>query len=450
MRVPRQPKLTKLAIFAVLSACFIAPPSAAQAASKTCNGLPATIISSARVIAGTSASDVIFVTGAGKHTINAGSGDDSICGSGASDVINGGQGNDTIFSKSGDDKINSGSGDDTVDAGSGNDTVIAGVGSDTIKGGAGADSLNGGDGSDNISGGTGNDTISGSDGDDLLNGNTGSDSLNGGPDDDLLQGGPNRDTLNTGTGVNHCSEDSADKVTGSCMMDKQAPQITVMTIPQQVTAGSSLRLLWNVSDDTAVDRSWFKISYNIGGQWITTWCGFPADGSPAATDGNNQMFLGTCPVPENAVNGNYSIFFSASDMFGKVENKAASTFQVIGGSDDSDAPVVSNLALSSSTPAAGETLDITWTAQDGTGVATVITWVALNEYGFYDSLGNPYVDYGSFAIAKTSGDEQDGTYRQRVTIKDSAPPGEYSIWFSATDVLGNRRFALTELKFTIQ
>ena len=448
--MPHLPKPTKLAIFAIMGASFLAAPTNAQAASTTCNGLPVTITSSARVIAGTSTSDVILVTGVGKHTINAGAGDDSICGTGATDVINGGAGNDTIFSKSGDDKINSGSGDDTVDAGSGNDTVIAGVGSDTIKGGAGADSLNGGDGSDEIAGGTGNDTISGSDGDDLLNGNAGSDSLNGGPDDDLLQGGPNRDTLNTGAGVNHCSEDPADTVNGSCTLDKQAPQITVMTIPEKVTAGNALSLLWNVSDDTAVDRSWFKISYNIGGQWITTWCGFPADGTPVATSGSNQMFLGTCPVPENAVNGNYSIFFSAADMFGKVENKAASTFQVVGGADDSEAPVVSNLALSASSLSAGETLDITWTAQDGTGVASVITWVALNENGFYDSQGIPYVDYGSFAISKTAGDEQDGTYRQRVTIKDSAPPGDYSIWFSATDVLGNRRFGLTELKFSVQ
>jgi Ca2+-binding RTX toxin-like protein len=411
--------------------------------------LAATITSSARVINGTSAADVIVVQGAGIHSVNSGNGDDVICGSAGADIINSGQGNDTIFGKSGDDRIKSGPGNDEVDAGAGSDLVISGTGSDLINAGPGLDEIRSGAGADKISGGTGNDKLFGENGDDRLNGGAGADSLDGGPNDDLLQGGANRDEINPGSGENHCADDRSDTMIGTCTMDQRAPEIKIESIPGTVQAGSQLRLLWSVTDDTGVDLSWFKIAYNIGGQWITNWCGFPGEAALVSTTDNVQLYLGECPVPANAVNGNYSVFFSASDMFGKVEDKAGSTFQVVGGSSDSAAPVISNLASSTSTVGIGETLDITWTAEDETGVAGVINWVALNGYGFANNQGIPYVDYGSFEVVRLTGDEKNGTYRQRVTLKDFAPAGEYTIWFSARDVLGNRQFAQTEIKFLV-
>ena len=128
---------------------------AGNAATATCGGRPATIVSDAPRIQGTTGNDVIV----------AGPGDNLIYGLGGNDTICGGAGDDTIYA---------GRGNDYVDAGGGQDRVFGENGNDRLNGGAGDD--------DTVDGGNGDDRVSGGAGDfDLLIGGPGTDRIDGGP-----------------------------------------------------------------------------------------------------------------------------------------------------------------------------------------------------------------------------------------------------------------------------
>jgi len=498
-------KVQSFVIFTVLCAGLVAVPSSAQAASATCNGLVATITSSARVINGTSGADVIVVQGTGVHSVNAGAGNDVICGSVGDDTINSGPGNDTVLAGdgndvissldgndtvnggagndtisagtgndtvtggdgndaiaagdgsdsinlgSGNDSVTAGSGDDTISAGTGNDTISAGTGNDTVTGDAGTDSIQGDAGDDTISGGAGNDTIQGGDDPDRLNGDAGTDNLAGGTGNDTLQGGSDKDNLNPGAGTNYCASDSADSIVGSCTIDRSGPGVSNVSVTPNVSAGSTLTFIWSVNDNSAIGGSWVKIGGPSG--WVTTWCGFGLEGTRVSGTSQGSVFSAKCDVPQNAVNTEYTAFFDATDVFGQMAKSSTATFRIIGGAADSSAPVVTNIALSSPTLSTGQTLNITYDAQDETGVQGVIAWVALGGYGFANNQGRSYVDYanasGAFAVERTSGDEKDGKYLQQISLNSFAPAGEYTLWISVIDKLGNKVFYQTSTKFTV-
>jgi hypothetical protein len=164
--------------------------SSANAATPNCNGLRATIISSASQIQGTNGRDVIVVLGNRGSKVVAQAGNDVICGSSGSDVLDGGAGNDTIFAQSG------------------NDRVIGGAGNDLLNGGAG---------------------------------------------NDALQGGTGTDKLNTGSGTNYCAVDNADPIVGQCTLDGQGPMVsntsvvaagTVVTFSWKISDISGIDSSW--------------------------------------------------------------------------------------------------------------------------------------------------------------------------------------------------------------
>jgi len=449
-------KVRRFVIFSVLCAGFIAVPSGAQAAGATCNGLAATITSSARIINGTSAADVIVVQGSGVHRVNAGMGNDVICGSLGEDTIHGGvdndiiysnAGSDTIFGEAGQDLINGGQGDDTILGGNDADSLIGGSGSDVIKGLRGGDTLMGGTGSDTLAGGADNDTIQGGDDADRLTGGLGSDVLVGGAGDDTLQGGISKDKLVPGSGTNYCDDDSGDSISGACIIDGSRPVVSNMSMTQTITAGSALTFVWTVKDDSLIDSSSVKIGGPSG--WVTTWCGFGLMGTRGSRTAQGSVFSATCKVPSDAVNTEYTAFFDATDVFGHMAESSSIPFRVTGGSSDSSAPVVTNIELSSATLSYGETLDITYDVTDETGVQGVIAWVALDGYGFANTEGRAYIDYGAYAIDRTSGDEKDGKYLQQIMLNSFAPAGEYTLWISVIDKLGNKVFYQTTSKFTV-
>ena len=422
-------KVRSFLILSVLCAGFVALPSGAQAANATCNGLAATITSSARIINGTSAADVIVVQGAGVHSVNSGNGNDVICGSVGDDTINSGPGNDTVLAGDGNDVISSLDGNDTVNGGSGNDTISGGAGKDTISGGAGKDAISGGDDPDR------------------LNGDAGADSLSGGAGNDTLQGGSDKDNLNPGAGTNYCASDAADSIVGSCTIDNTGPGVSNASVTPSVAAGSTLTFIWSVNDNSVIGSSWVKIAGPSG--WVTTWCGFGLEGIRVSGNDQGSVFSAKCQVPANAVNTEYTAFFDATDVFGQMAQSSTATFRIIGGATDSSAPVVTNIALSSATLTYGQTLNITYDVADETGLQGVIAWVALNGYGFANNEGRSYVDYGSYAINRTSGDEKDGKYLQQITLNNFAPSGEYTLWISVIDKLGNKVFYQTSTKFTV-
>ena len=559
---------------------LISFPTTANAATSTCNGITATIVSSARTITGTNGADVIVVKGSGTHTVNAGAGNDMICGSIGNDRINASAGNDYIAGNSGNDTLAGGAGNDVIAGGSGNDTLSGSVGNDTLAGGAGNDSLkgesgsdslagnsgndrisgdagadaitgeagndviSGGAGNDTLSGGTGADTISGGDNNDTINGvfnndrldggagndtisggsdadtisggagndtisgesgsdtiqgtggadqlsgGSGSDAIAGGAGDDALSGDAGADTINGGTGTNFCTTDGADLVTGTCetqISDPSTPNPSdppVVTVPDVVAgpvvrhckksdaedllspcaidivdpgatnidavsivgAGSELTFIWSVNGRDAVDSSWVKIGGPSG--WVTSWCGFAISGTQSYVWAQGTVFTATCQIPQDAVNAEYTAYFDAGYVNGQSAQSTSADFRVIGGSSDTSAPMVSQIELSAPTLASGQTLDITFTADDETGVKGVVAWIALDGYGFANNQGRSYVDYLNFFTLLT-GDDKSGSYRQQIGLKSFAPAGEYTIWISALDKLGNKALYQTEVKFKV-
>ena len=123
-------------VLLVLSMSTFALPVANAAVAK-CNGLNATIVSSAKQIRGTSGPDVIVVQGTSGSSVSSGAGNDVICGSSTTDTLDGGIGNDIIFGSSGNDTLIGADGVDRLYGGDGNDSLSGGAGNDTLQGGLG-------------------------------------------------------------------------------------------------------------------------------------------------------------------------------------------------------------------------------------------------------------------------------------------------------------------------
>jgi len=362
----------------------VSVPAAEAATVATCNGVRATIVSSAATVTGTAARDVIVGTRTSGQTINALGGNDLICTSSGPDVIN---------------------------AGDGTDMVLAGGGNDRVDGGAGADMLNGGAGTDTLVGGLGNDS---------------------------LNGGAARDALTAGAGLNVCSTDPLDTVVGACPPDTSRPVISAVSVPTSVAAGGVLSLQFDVADAGGVNNAFFKISGASG--WVTTWCGFGTDAPLVAGTPFAGTYSASCSIPAAAVNGTYTLWFDAQDSFGNFTNSTQVDFQVGGGSADAAAPVVSEVSAGA-VPRSPGAVVVRWRATDETGVGGAAAYLALNGYSFADNTGASYFDYGS-AVTRVSGDAKDGTYEVTLLRRSNAPAGIYTLWISIVDTLGNKDFQM--------
>jgi Ca2+-binding RTX toxin-like protein len=124
-----------------IAALGVPVAQAADAATPTCMGKPATIIGTA-----------------GKDTLRGTPRADVIVAKGGRDLIKGRGGNDRICAGGGDDTVIGGGGADVIASGAGNDTIKGGYGNDRLLGQGGDDLLGGGPADDALNGGTGSDT----------------------------------------------------------------------------------------------------------------------------------------------------------------------------------------------------------------------------------------------------------------------------------------------------
>jgi len=78
-----------------------------------------------------------------------------------------------------------------------------------------------------------------------------------------------------------------------------------------------------VEDESPIAVSWMFIGGASG--WISEWCGFPAIAnevgqvSSSSSPLTSTTFRVECPIPANAVNGEYMLEMHASDIFGNGE-----------------------------------------------------------------------------------------------------------------------------------
>ena len=436
-------KIAATAVMLIVGVSLFPTAASAVTPSRTCNGRAATIVSAATTIDGTAGSDVIVATGTAGQTIRSGAGDDIICGSGGPDRIFTGDGNDIVLAGNGNDTVDAGNGNDTVDAGNGNDTVDAGFGRDNVVGGSGDDVLTGGPTDDTVSGGTGNDQITGGGGNDLLSGNEGSDSLNGGLGDDRLNGGAAPDVIDPGAGSNTCGSDTSDSMRGPCAIDTTGPIINNIVVPNVVTAGTTVTFTWRVRDASGLDNTNMRFGGYSG--WITSWCGFVTVAERVSGTASDGTYRATCDIPANAVNGSYTVFLSASDMFGNNAAWDASSqfdFSVAGGSADGSPPAVSDLSVRVD----GGSVVVRWRAIDPSGVAGQSAWLAHNVYSFA-SVAGPYFVYNAANLV--AGTTFDGVYEQRIDRRAITPNGTFTVWLTLIDTLGNKSFDQTATTFVL-
>jgi hypothetical protein len=204
------------------------------------------------------------------------------------------------------------------------------------------------------------------------------------------------------------------------------------------SAGQEAVFSWSVSDSSDISLSWL----NIGGPsgWVTEWCGFAIEASRVGGSGEEGVFEVRCEIPANAVSQNYTAFIHAKDVFELSTGELQFDFSVVGGSDDSQAPELTDISFNLSSVGPDEELVLTWTASDESGLKYVVPWLALNGYSFADNTGRIYAETWGQTQTLISGDSTVGTYSQVMPFAVSAPAGTYTLWFSVSDLLGNRDF----------
>jgi hypothetical protein len=379
----------------------------------------------------------------------------TIRGTSRNDVLRGTVRDDVICGLAGNDTISGGGGNDTILAGDGNDTVDAGVGNDRVDGGNGNDRIIGGNGNDVLSGGAGNDVIDAGAGDDVLNGNGGSDQLNAGDGDDALAGGSDRDRLQPGRGDNRCALDASDTTIGRCLPDTTAPVFAPMALTRSVNAGETATFEWIVDDESPIQLSWMLIGGTPG--WITEWCGFGtyatavSQVSPAGTPLTSTTFRVNCPIPANAVNGEYTVELNALDVFGNYATPQRIVLMVNSGSTDATPPEFSQLRASASVVDRTDDLTISWRVDDETGISGTGVWLAYNGYGIATSQG-PYHAYTPSSEGVVTRTERGVSvqYTQKIRWNAHATAGRYTVWMSVRDTLGNRDFVKTDVTVTLR
>ncbi|MFM8927655.1 MAG: calcium-binding protein [Rhodoluna sp.] len=390
----------------------------------------------ADTLVGTSAADVICGLG-GNDRIHGLSGSDILLGGAGNDYLVGADGNDTLDGGPGNDILEGLNQDDRLNGGAGNDRILGGAGTDQIEGGTGNDFADGGQGLDTLKGDDGNDDLRGAEDRDLIHGGNGSDKLQGGDGDDNLDGGKSRDTISSGEGRDTCSKDTTDVHTDECSIDTIAPVLEpTAQYVRQLKAGDNLSSIqWLLSDQSGVNMSWASIGGAPG--WITGWCGFGVVANRLSGDEYMGSYGLDCKIPEDAVNGEYSLFVNASDRFGNTTIWGATfVFTVSGGSDDNAAPQLKNIEVSGQLVAGGK-FSITMSFEDETGIQEVYAFIAAKPGGFWD--GAQYATAVGYPVL-IEGDSKKATYRQDFVFRENLPSRNFEIWLGMRDTLGNKEF----------
>jgi len=321
----------------------------------------------------------------------------------------------------------------------------------TITGTAGKDVLQGTSRADVICGLAGNDTLMGVGGNDTLMGGAGKDKLDAGKGKDDLIGGTGLDQLTTGPGADLCSDDPADTVTDTCDVDTSGPEVSNVDLPASLAAGSTLTITWDVADAAGVTNT----NLFIGGQsGFVDWCPFGLAGALISGNDTDGTYTGSCEVPADAVSGQYSVTIGASDVFGNQTSQGGTEFTVTGGSDDSSAPISSDLVFPTSVEP-GESIVLQWRATDETGVEYTFPWISGSDGNLIGPDGEFYATPDSNSSELVSGTATDGIYEASVTISDTIPDGFYNVRFTNGDVLDNSTYEVyldeagNEVGFTI-
>lgn len=237
------------------------------------------------------------------------------------------------------------------------------------------------------------------------------------------------------------SRDTADEIPG--------PVISDVTMPSSIQAGERLIVRWRATSPAGVDLAWMFVG---GASGFVSWCEFPAMATLASGSLEDGIYEASCDVPSTAVVGTYSVSIGSSAVGGRSTMLDLSQeFEVQGGSTDTEAPLVSEVALSASTGSPGDVLTLTWRVTDETGVDYALPWVTGPNGFFTDPAGALWVGMTA-TPSLVSGTIKDGVWSLDLPVSDRAMSGIYTFWASSRDTVGNRTMVpldSTAIRFTV-
>lgn len=215
-------------------------------------------------------------------------------------------------------------------------------------------------------------------------------------------------------------------------VDLEAPQIVSVDVsPLDVNPGQSITITATVSDNVAVTDVAFLVGRN------GTPSGFCSGGAHlvggTASLGTWEL---TCDVPAVLNAGQYEVGTVALDA--RLNATATSpdspaavraTFNVLGETNDHDAPVIESVTTTPSVVSPGTPITISAHITDATGVSNVGFLVRRERTDTMDWCGE--------GARLASGTPTDGTWELTCTVGASAAPGEYRVNTAAADVLNN-------------
>lgn len=230
------------------------------------------------------------------------------------------------------------------------------------------------------------------------------------------------------------------------------PVISEVSIPAEIGPGQTLVMTWRVQSAvglapvtavidgvvTVVPGTWAKVG---GANGYVTWCDFPVHPTLVSGGPTDGRYQATCTLPAVLPNGEYSVWIDTLDNNDqRSSNNGLDTFMVVGASTDVSPPQVSNVVVNptNATPGAGVT--ISWTATDETGVASIGPWAWGPNGLLTDDAGTLWLGYDVGRLV--SGTATNGRYEVSLPLSATAAPGTYAVWFSVSDVVGNREAQL--------
>lgn len=137
-----------------------------------------------------------------------------------------------------------------------------------------------------------------------------------------------------------------------------------------------------------------------------------------------------CTVPAAVIGGSYTVHPYALDLFrNQTYSSARAVFTVDGGTSDSDGPNISNISLSRTTVASGDTFTISINADDPSGVSQVGFWFVFS--------GAHRNDFCGQSTNQSAGSSTNGTWTYECTVPASTPIGSYTVFSYAMDTVLN-------------
>jgi hypothetical protein len=210
-----------------------------------------------------------------------------------------------------------------------------------------------------------------------------------------------------------------------CTVDATGPVISEVQVPPAVAAGSQVTVTWRAVDPSGVAGTYLSLG---GRQGWTPWC-FGQQARLIGGDDRDGVYSVTCEVPANVINDTFGLWLGAHDTLGNGTWPDASLeFVTTGGSDDLDAPALSEVTVPESAQP-GSTITFTFRLQDETGVgfASVILRHPAHAMSIWGG-----------ELERVAGDEQDGTYTVTLDIPADATAGQYEAWLWFGDPVNNR------------